>query len=161
MRLYRGSDTVIDNSIILEANRPLDFGYGFYLTTDFDQAKKWAIRVKNRNNSLSSFVNSYEFCYEQAQKELNIILFDGPTREWLLFVCKNRKNVDTNKEYDLVIGPVFDDNVYQVISRFENGKYDLEETLKRLKEEKLCNQILFHTKKSLEFLKYIGAEEIR
>lgn len=43
---------------------------------------------------------------------------------------------------------------------YENGDLDKETALKNLKTESLCNQVLFHTEKSLEFLKYIETEVI-
>jgi hypothetical protein len=159
VKLYHGSDKIVDKPIIMEANRPLDFGYGFYLTTSYEQARKLALRVSIRNKTNNSYVNSYDFNLEEASKSLKIIKFDGPTKEWLLFVCNNRQLIDNNLEYDVVIGPVADDNVYSVITRYENGIYDLDETLKRLKVEVLKNQILFHTNKSLKYLSFEGVDE--
>ena len=49
MIVYHGSDTIVETPKILEANRPLDFGGGFYVTTSEEQAKSWAIRVSFRN----------------------------------------------------------------------------------------------------------------
>ena len=90
--------------------------------------------------------------------ELKIIFFNDTNKEWLDFVFLNRKG-QCQDNYDIVIGPVAADGVYEVIKLYEIGIYDLEETLKRLKVEKVCNQMLFHTKKSLTYLKYIGMEE--
>ena len=50
MLLYHGSNLVISNPRIIESRRFLDFGTGFYLTSDLDQAKKWSIRTKERTN---------------------------------------------------------------------------------------------------------------
>ena len=63
------------------------------------------------------------------------------------------------EKYDVVIGPVADDGVYEVVRFYEIGVYDLEEAVKRLKVEELYNQVLFHTESSLKYLKFIGAEE--
>lgn len=56
MKLYHGSDVIVDNPKILAANRPLDFGGGFYLTSSKDQAQKWALRVAQRNGSDVGFI---------------------------------------------------------------------------------------------------------
>lgn len=45
MILYHGSNTEVKNPQILRSRRLLDFGAGFYLTSDYEQAKKWAIRT--------------------------------------------------------------------------------------------------------------------
>lgn len=60
----------------------------------------------------------------------------------------------------MAIGIVADDSVYSLITGYENGVYDLQEMLKRLKVKILKDQILFHTKKSLKYLTFEGVEEI-
>lgn len=61
-------------------------------------------------------------------------------------------------DYDVVIGPVADDKVYRVVVEYENGDVDKERALEELKSEALCDQILFHTEKSLKWLTYIKTE---
>lgn len=79
---------------------------------------------------------------------------------WVKFVFKNRQSDELVHQYDIVIGPVADDNLYQVLVSYENGVYDMEETIKRLKTYVLSNQISFHTLKSLECIKYIETIEV-
>lgn len=157
MICYHGSDTIVENPQILKPNRPLDFGGGFYVTTNKVQAEKWAIRVAYRNNNSNKYINSYEFDIKKAKKELVVIKFESANKKWLDFICDNRKGKNTGT-YDIVIGPVADDNVYKVVVEYENGDIDKNTALKRLKTEKLCDQILFHTDKSLKYLKYINVE---
>ncbi len=96
---------------------------------------------------------------ERAKAELTLIIFEKADEKWLDFICNNRNGKPTG-EYDIVIGPVADDRVYRVVVEYENGDIDRENALKQLKTESLCDQILFHTVKSLEFLKYICTEEM-
>lgn len=159
MICYHGSDTIVDAPRILEAKRPLDFGGGFYTTTSEEQARKWAIKVSYRNNTTHKCVNSYEFDLETAKKELTVIHFETADEKWLDFICDNRSGKSTG-EYDIVIGPVADDRVYRVVVEYENGDVDKETALKNLKTETLCNQILFHTERSLKYLKYVNTEVI-
>ena len=63
MVVYHGSDTIVDIPRILEANRPLDFGGGFYVTSNKEQARSWAIKVAYRNANHYSCINKYEFDY--------------------------------------------------------------------------------------------------
>ena len=160
MKLYYASDTIVDLPKIIKANRPLDFGYGFYTTSSFEQAKKWALRIKDRNNSKICYINEYDFDFEKANNEIKILKFEGASKEWLLFVCNNRSQSKQDIPYDIVIGPVADDTVYSVITRYLNGVYEIEETLKRLKVENLKDQILFHTERALNYLKFEGVKEI-
>ncbi len=157
MICYHGSDTVVDVPKILESKRPLDFGGGFYVTTSETQAKAWAKKVALRNNIKQRCVNRYEFNLEKAKTELTVIFFARADEKWLDFICDNRSGKPTG-EYDIVIGPVADDKVYRVVIEYENGDTDKETALKKLKTESLCDQILFHTKKSLSYLKYINTE---
>ena len=48
MKLYHGSIVAVHEPKILTPARTLDFGKGFYTTTDFEQAKKW-VQNKKRN----------------------------------------------------------------------------------------------------------------
>ena len=159
MICYHGSDTVVDMPKILEAKRPLDFGGGFYVTTSKKQAKNWALKVAYRNNTNHKCVNRYKLELEKAKTDLTVICFERADEKWLDFICDNRSGKATG-DYDIVIGPVADDRVYRVVVEYENGDIDRETALKNLKTEALCNQILLHTEKSLEYLKYIDTEVI-
>ena len=157
MICYHGSDTIVDIPKILESKRPLDFGGGFYVTTSETQARSWAIKVAYRNNNNHRCVNRYEFDLEKAKSELTVIHFEVADEKWLDFICANRSGNSTGN-YDIVIGPVADDRVYRVVVEYENGDVDKDTALKSLKVEALCDQILFHTEKALEYLKYIDTE---
>ena len=158
MKVYHGSLVVVEKPEIRISDRYLDFGYGFYTTTNEEQAIKWTAKQKNRKIINIGYVSIYDFDIETAESELKIIHFDKADQAWLDFVSANR-NGQCQESYDIVIGPVADDGVYEVIRFYEIGVYDLEETLKRLKIEELYNQVLFHTEKSLSYLKFIGMEE--
>lgn len=158
MIVYHGSCFIVNEPRIINENRALDFGFGFYTTSNFDQAKKWANIVAYRNNIESRYINKYFFDITNALKYLKILCFKEADEKWFDFVCVNRQKKYTG-EYDIVIGPVADDQVYKVIVQFENGYIDKNEALKRLKTEKLCDQILFHTNKALRYLHYICSEE--
>lgn len=102
-------------------------------------------------------MNIYEYT---ENKDLNILDFEEATEEWLKFVFKNRQSDSLIHEYDVVKGPVANDNLYQVLVGYENGVYNIEETIKRLKTYLLSNQISFHTPKALKCLKYIETVEV-
>lgn len=159
MRLYHGGMSAVANPEIRLATRFLDFGNGFYTTTNVDQARVWANKIAEKNNSKSCYVSTYDFDYESALKTLKIKEFKGESIEWLNFVKDNRLG-KSKERHDIVIGPVADDKVYQVIRLFELDAYSEDETLTRLKVEKLYDQILFSSTKALSFLTYISSEEI-
>ncbi len=150
MIIYHGSDVVVDKPEILQSNRLLDFGVGFYTTSSKQQAIRWAKKVSNRNKTKSQFLSVYNFDLDKAEKQLKVIEFISPDDEWLNFITANRSGKSVKREYDIAIGPVADDNVYLTVKLYESGFLDLEEALKRLKVEKLFDQILFHTQEALE-----------
>lgn len=160
MNIYHGSDVVIEKPKILQSNRLLDFGIGFYTTSNKGQAVRWAEKVGLRNNSGKKLLSVYNFDTEKAKRELNIIKFISADEKWLDFIVANRIGKEILEEYDIVIGSVADDNVYLTVKLFETGVLDKDEVLKRLKVEKLFDQILFHTEKGLGFCVFDHYEDI-
>lgn len=161
MIIYHGSTVYVEKPEIIVGENFLDFGVGFYTTTSYEQAERWAKTKMRRENKDIGYVSIYEFDYEKAKKETKIYKFSKADMEWLKFVTNNRKGVFSEKLVDMNIGPVADDNVYESIRFFETGILDAKQTVKRLKTEKLQDQWVFHTDKILEYLKFIEYKEIR
>jgi len=86
--------------------------------------------------------------------------FKKADTEWLRYVVANRSGTGKDKDFDIAMGPVANDRVYEVIDNFELGDYSEEETIRRLLTFRLTDQIVFKTEKSLRYLKYIGMEQI-
>ena len=61
MLIYHGSNVTVENPKIIKSDRKLDFGTGFYTTSDFEQAKRWAILTSERRKSGIPTVSVYEF----------------------------------------------------------------------------------------------------
>ena len=160
MKLYLASDVIIDKPMIKKESRFLDFDSGFYLTMNLEHARLYAKSILKRNNSEKADINFNEFDFENAEKDLSILKFDLANMEWLEFACSHRRGEKLNSDFDLVIGPVADDRVYSVVVRYENGGYELEEALKRLKSETLIDQIVFRNEKALKYLYFKMREEV-
>lgn len=167
MRLYHGSNIVID-SINLAMCRPYkDFGRGFYLTDIREQAEKMAIRVSKIYGG-SPIVNAFEI-QDDFRKIDDIKVKDfglETTEEWAKFVMNNRnrtftdvKDILCNKDnkYDIVIGPVADDNMALLFRQYENEIIDFETLLKGMIYKKTSSQYSFHTEKSIKLLRKVGA----
>lgn len=156
MRLYHGNDQIVQEPRILEPNRRMDFGKGFYTTQSYAQAEKWARDVRKKRKAEHAYVSEYE--YNESGRH-RVLVFDGPTEEWLDFVEMNRLE-DSEHDYDIVIGPVADEGVYYTLMLYESGAITCEETLIRLESAKLDGQVLFHSAKSLEDIVFVGYEEV-
>ena len=161
MILYHGSTVLVEKPEIRKGETFLDFGVGFYTTTSYDQAERWAKIKMRRENKDTGYVAVYEFDYEAAAKDTTIRRFETADMDWLLFVVDNRRGVPFAEQTDMHIGPVADDNVYQSIRFFETGILNAEETVKRLKTEVLQNQWTFHTDKMLSYCKFIDYKEVK
>ena len=60
MVLYHGSNVEVKEPRLLKVQRELDFGKGFYTTTDLEQAIKWAKRTSRRLRCEKGYVSAYE-----------------------------------------------------------------------------------------------------
>jgi hypothetical protein len=89
-----------------------------------------------------------------GESVLDILQFSVPDRLWLDFVYQNRRGLYTGKPYDLIIGPVANDDVFATLIVYEQGILNVEQTLESLKIKKLYNQFVFKTEKALSFLKF-------
>lgn len=161
MIVYHGSTVLVNQPEIRVGENFLDFGIGFYTTTSYEQAERWAKIKMRRENKNIGYVAIYEFDYEAAKENAVIRKFDTADMAWLLFVVNNRRGIYLEEPADMHIGPVADDNVYRSIRFFETGVYDAEETVKRLKTEALHDQWTFHTGKMLSYLQFIEYKEVK
>ena len=159
MKIYHGSIEKVENPEIRESNRTLDYGRGFYTTTSYEQAVSWVRRRMGEKKVALGYVCVYEFD-ETALQDLNALIFETPTDEWVDFVMKNRTQKGYVHEYDLVYGPVANDKVYAAFALYEGGLIDKKTLISELKTYKLLDQYLFHTTEALQYMKFIEAKEV-
>lgn len=157
MILYHGSNIIVKKPILRKSTRLLDFGDGFYTTSSYDQAQKWAKRTEYRRDSGKATINKY-FIDDKELKKLNILKYDNPSKEWLNYITKNRTDETFKDKYDLVIGPVANDRTAWVLNNYLNGFTDADLTLKLLLPQNLKDQYAFKTQKAIDLLKYKGSE---
>ena len=153
MIIYHGSNVTVEEPKILTPNRYLDFGAGFYTTTNYDQALNFAGKVTMRKKCVRSTVNIYELG-ESIFETVTVLNFESADEAWLDFVSDNRSGIDRTAGYDLICGPVADDDVYQTFILYSTGVYTKEQTIEALKIKKLYNQYVFTTDRALSFLTF-------
>ena len=158
MILYHGSNTIVERPKLIQQNRFLDFGYGFYTTTNYNQAESFAKKVVVRRGG-KPIVNLYQFD-EDLFVGLSVKKFSLPNEEWLDFVTEHRNGTYDKEQYDIIIGPVANDDVYRTLQVYQAGLLTKEQALEALKVKKLFNQYVFATKETLELLKFIEAKEV-
>ncbi|MGM9597037.1 MAG: DUF3990 domain-containing protein [Eubacteriales bacterium] len=153
MIIYHGSNVTVEEPKILTSNRYLDFGAGFYTTTNYDQALNFAGKVTMRKKCGRSTVNIYALD-ERIFENVNVLNFESADEAWLDFVSDNRSGIDRTAGYDLICGPVANDDVYQTFILYSTGVYTKEQTIEALKIKKLYNQYVFTTDRALSFLTF-------
>lgn len=154
MILYHGSNVTVNQPMLIRQNRYLDFGFGFYTTTNREQAVNFAQKVTERRKIGDATLNTYLVDENVTFKECSLLRFDSPNEEWLDFFTANRQETYQGKKYDLIYGAVANDDVYRTITLYMTGVLDKKQTLEALKIRKLFNQLVFTTENSLKYLHF-------
>ena len=156
MILYHGSNMVFEKIDLNKSKTNKDFGKGFYLSDNYEQAEKMAqFKVVTLGGNVN--VQSYEVDNEILKDNtLNIKIFNEYSKEWAEFIFANRDNNSDIQchDYDIVYGPIANDRVGLQIRKFRDGSIDFEEFLHRIKYMKgITFQYFFGTNKAINKLK--------
>ena len=156
MKLYHGSNVEIESINLDLGRRGKDFGKGFYVNPDYMQAVEFCSSVIRREGQGVPTVTSFDFD-ESALDVLNVMRFDGYSKEWAEFILKNRNNISDEPahDYDIVIGPIADDSVGTQIRRLSRGFITFDAFLEELKYSKVSIQYFFGTEEAIKYLKKI------
>lgn len=157
MRVYHGSYTAVIEIDLSKGRANLDFGKGFYITAIRSQAEIWAART-SKIRKTQGVVSEFEF-YENAFEHYNlkVLRFTGYTEQWLDFVILNRSPLSPipAHDYDIVEGPVANDDVNDRINDYLAGDVSKTEFLQELTHHKPTHQICLCTVRSLQMIEPI------
>lgn len=157
MMVCHGSFLEVSQPDVLHSRKSVDFGAGFYVTPLYQQAKSWAEKFRDRKKP--AVVTRYTLD-EDALKGLNVCQFDSYSEEWLDFVLACRSRHDKSS-FDVVIGGVANDKVFNTVELYFDGLIDKKEALRRLIYEKPNLQICFRTQFALDCcLRLEGSETL-
>ena len=161
MRLYHGSIVEVRKPSLRYGRKRTDFGKGFYTTTLAEQAEHWAKIKKDREKATKAVVSVYEIDDELlADSALNIREFHGVDESWLNFVVGCRKENTVKHDFDLVFGPVANDNVFLTVNLYESGALDAQAAIAQLRAYKTYDQLSFHTKRVINALRFVDSYEV-
>jgi len=155
MHVYHGSDVLVDIPRIMQPVRALDFGPGFYTTTNKEQAKNFAKKVQDRNGSVENHISIYALNIELLSEQKGLF-FEKPNKKWLDFVSANRNGTYNGEKYDVIYGPVANDTIFKTFIAYQNGTLSEQETLRRLKIRPLYNQLVLTNEEALKCLSFAG-----
>ena len=162
MKLYHGGLVEINVPRIIASDHIGDFGVGFYTTTNIQQARRFVKTKCDREQKSSGVVSIFDIRDDFLQTpDLRVRIFKKADEDWARFVEANRRNPNCEHDFDLIFGPVANDQVYASFALYESDLIDFAELINRLKVRKLTDQVLFHTEKALSLLKYAGSEVVQ
>lgn len=145
--IYHGSYCKIENPEIKNGKYTKDFGEGFYCTVLKEQTIKWAKKFE------TPMINIYEY---NEDLSLNIKEFNILSEEWLDFIISSRNG--KKHDYDIVIGAMADDQIYNYITDLMDGIITREAFWELAKFRYPTHQIAFCTSKALKCLKFLECE---
>lgn len=157
IKLYHGSNTKIEVPDLLHSKPFKDFGRGFYLSADKQQA--WDMAFQKVSQTQEGKAEVTEFLFDEAvmsSGEMKVLNYPDYCEEWALFVLANRNknNVQPIHDYDIVYGPIADDGVTFQLRRYEGGVISLPRLVEELKYAKgITFQYFFGTERALQLLK--------
>lgn len=159
MILYHGSNIEVKKPRLIQSKRLLDFGAGFYLTTDFAQAEKWARRTAANRESGIPLVSVYDVCDDELNK-LRLLSFSCANEEWLRYIAANRTGKSVDNSFDVIIGPVANDQAIRTVNNYLKGYFSEKIAIELLLPQKLKDQYTFKTEKALALLDFMEARSV-
>lgn len=157
MKLYHSSNIIVEFPDTMHSRNYLDFGRGFYLTSLYDQAIRYAQRFKRRGQT--AWLNTYKISLSK-KKLWKIKRFETYDKDWLDFVAQCRNGNDVG-DYDMIIGGIANDRVIMTLDRYFSNEISEEEALGLLRFEKPNIQYCIRSERMLqECLTYIESKQI-
>jgi len=157
--VYHGSYCLVDNPQVSFSRDDLDFGKGFYITEIEQQAINWTNKFKRRGKS--GFLNSYNLDIDKVKEVYKVKEFLNYDIEWLDFILDCRSGGSIYLEYDIIMGGIADDRVYNTIQLYQDHLIEKDEAIKRLKYYKPNKQICIVNQEIINiYLKYETSKEV-
>ncbi|MDR1158227.1 MAG: DUF3990 domain-containing protein [Oscillospiraceae bacterium] len=159
MILYHGSYVAIEKPDVWHSRKKLDFGRGFYTTPYREQVIKWTARFLRRYGQ--RVISSYEVDEVKIREDMRVLEFPTYSEEWLDFVTLCRMGVGKNDGFDLLIGSVANDKVFDALEIYFSGYSDKYTAIERLRFEEPNLQYCFTNQNIIDiYLHFIKSEVI-
>lgn len=149
MTVYHGGYQPVEYLEIRKGRNTKDFGEGFYCTIIKEQAQRWARRYD------VGIVSIYDVI---INSKLKIKEFKEMTEEWLDFIIACRSGQPHN--YDIVIGAMADDQIYNYVSDYMDGTITREQFWVLARFKYPTHQIVFCSDSALKCLIFRGYEKV-
>lgn len=170
MRIYHGSDHIIESPQFGLGKPYNDYGQGFYCTESLDMAKEWSVQ-----RGRDGYANIYDIAC-QGLTVLNLNEEDYCVLHWLAVLLENREfDIPSPlaleaKEYllgafavdygafDLIRGYRADDSYFSFAQDFINGTISVQQLARAMRLGKLGQQVVLKSERSFDRLRFLGSE---
>ena len=157
MKLYHSSNVIVEHPDTHHSRLYLDFGKGFYLTSIYNQAERYAQRFKRRGQQ--AWLNTYELA-DNLDEKWNVKIFNSYDKDWLDFIAQCRDGLEIG-DYDIIIGGIANDKVITTLDRYFSGEISQTDALGLLRFEKPNIQYCIRSEKLIqECLTYIESKQL-
>lgn len=78
-------------------------------------------KVYRRRKEGKKIVNIYEIDEKIAFSECSVLHFKSANESWLNFVSDNRSGIYNGPIYDIIYGPIANDDVYTTFALYNSG----------------------------------------
>ncbi len=172
MRIYHGSEFVIEKPEFEKGKSFNDYGKGFYCTEDIDLAREWSVDILR-----DGYVNMYDLD-ESDLLFLNLNNDDYCILHWITMLIQNRRfeletpiareayrylsanfSIDTTN-VDVIKGYRADDSYFSYAQDFINGIISVSQLKTAMVLGQLGEQIMLRSQKSFHTIKYVGCEGV-
>lgn len=157
MILYHGTNVEFDVIDLTKSKPNKDFGRGFYLSDNYEQALNMAKTKVEQFEVGFPIVMKYEVD-DNVFQTFRVLQFKEYTKEWAQFILQNRNNSTQQQvhDYDIVIGPIANDRVGVQLWRYNSHSIDLDTLVKNLRYmHGITIQYFFGTERAIQQLKRI------
>ena len=152
LRLFHTGFQVIQKPDINMGRANADFGQGFYLSNDEEFSRRWARNLKGE----TTYINVYDLDIGDLQ-----LKHFSRGEEWFEYIFNNRRNAaDVLADFDVIIGPIANDTIYDVLGITTSGILTKDKSLAVLKAGPAYEQVVIKTEKALSRLSFVKAEVI-
>lgn len=176
MILYHGSYAPINKIDLSLCAQGKDFGKGFYLTENFEQAKKFIGTSLRKAKNIGKISSDRDYGYVTTFKFKNagipVYTFDNADKEWLWFVSMNRRSNFAEEfkcmlkkeifDAEIIAGKIANDTTNPTIMAYLNGLYGnvksdtaINFAISRLMPDNLKNQYCFLSERAVSCLEFV------
>lgn len=172
VRLYHGSEVIVERPEFGKGARHNDYGKGFYCTENPELAREWACAKQK---------NGYVNIYDMNMTGLSVLNLNDPQYNilnWLAILADNRtywQNGSISEDakdyikthflldisgYDVIIGYRADDSYFSFAQDFVAGVISLEKLSEAMRLGKLGEQIVLKSPKAFGQIEFVGCENV-